>query len=88
MTKRETVLNKRTEVSTKAADINAWYVLCAFISPITKDVCFRVGYFEERHDAEQWVSTLVKRYTDLQVKHYIVSNTLDHFLGDASAFND
>lgn len=86
MTKRELILKKQEEVCCNAEKINDWYVMCAFISPITHDVSFRVGYFEERHDAEQWISTLVIRYKELNVPYYISSNTIDYHLGDAEAF--
>lgn len=86
MTNKDLIIQKREEVSANAAKINVWYVMCAFISPITREVSFRIGYFEERHDAEQWISTLTERYKDLKVAYYIVSNTIDYHIGDCSSF--
>lgn len=82
MTCKELIFNKRTEVSTNAENINAWYVMCAFISPLNHEVSFRVGYFDERYDAEQWISTLVSRYNKLKASYYIVSNTTEYHIGN------
>lgn len=80
------IRTKCAEVSSKAENIDCWYVVCAFISPLSHDVSFRIGYFEERHDAEQWISALVLRYKELNVPYYIRSNTIDYHLGDINKF--
>lgn len=86
MNKKQIINDRWAQVYTKAEEIDCWYVMCAFISPITQDVSFRIGYFEERHDAEQWISTLVNRYKELKVPYYIKSNTTDYTIGDVEAF--
>lgn len=88
MSKQEIIRKKWFEVLEKAEKIDDWYVMCVFISPITHTIEFRVGYFEERHDAEQWISTLTKRYNELNVPYYIRSNTTDYTIGDVNAFMD
>lgn len=86
MSNTELIRKKWSEVIEKSEKIDDWYVLCAFISPITHKVEFRVGYFEERFDAEQWISTLTTRYNELKVPYYIRSNTTDYTIGDVEAF--
>ncbi len=75
------VKNKRCEVIEKASNIGCWYVMCAFKSPVSKEVEFRIAYFEERHDAECFIVTLMDRYKTLVVPYYIVSNAMDNHIG-------
>ena len=75
------IKNKRCEVIEKADNIGCWYVMCAFKSPVSKEVEFRIAYFEERHDAECFIVTLMDRYKTLVVSHYIVSNAMDNHIG-------
>lgn len=75
------IKNKRYEVIEKASNIDCWYVMCAFKSPVSKEVEFRIAYFEERHDAECFIVTLMDRYKTLVVPYYIVSNTMDNHIG-------
>lgn len=86
MSNKDVVKSKWLETISTAEKVDCWYVMCAFISPVTHDVSFRIAYFEERHDAEQWISSLVMRYKELNVPYYIRSNTVDYSIGDASAF--
>ena len=86
MTDKQIINDKWVQVYTKAEEIDDWYVMCAFKSPITHEISFRVGYFEERYDAEQWISTLTNRYNELKVYYYIRSNTIDYTIGDVEAF--
>lgn len=80
------IKTKISETAEKAENINCWYVCCAYVSPLTNIVCYRVGYFEERHDAEQWITKLKMRYTELKVPYYIATNTVDYTLGDITPF--
>lgn len=75
------IKNKRCEVIEKARNIDCWYVMCAFKSPVSKEVEFRIAYFEERHDAECFIVTLMDRYKTLVVPYYIVSNAMDNQIG-------
>lgn len=75
------IKNKRCEVIEKADNIGCWYVMCAFKSPVSKEIEFRIAYFEERHDAECFIVTLIDRYKMLIVPHYIVSNAMDNQIG-------
>lgn len=75
------IKNKRCEVIEKADNIGCWYVMCAFKSPVSKEVEFRIAYFEERHDTECFIVTLMDRYKTLVVPYYIVSNAMDSQIG-------
>ncbi|MEE1085000.1 MAG: hypothetical protein UH850_14835 [Paludibacteraceae bacterium] len=75
------IKDKQYEVIEKASNIDCWYVMCAFKSYVSKEVEFRIAYFEERHDAECFIVTLIDRYKALIAPHYIVSNAMDNHIG-------
>ena len=76
------IKEKILEVSDKAEKVNMWYVVCAYRSPMSYQIYFRIAMFEERNDAEVWIGTVRQKYEELNVPYYICSNTIDYSIGN------
>ena len=70
--------NYLKKVTNTALQIEAYYVCCFFLSPVTGDVEHRVGYFEDGVEAEKFSKSLDALYGDKWKVPYCISSNVSY----------
>lgn len=74
------------EIDEKANEAKLFYVICYWVSPLSSELSYRVGYFESITELEGFGSYLETVYQNYNFPYYITSNT--SFKKDGGLFDD
>lgn len=63
------------QVAKKASKIQAYYVICFWMGPISNELSYRMGYFEDINEATNFIAHMKYTYTEqFDLPYYIVTN--------------